>query len=145
MTNFDDRRKTRRAVNAYLTQYRENKPDWLFRKQGENEISTLIIDLGLHGCSLILPRDCQITATELTLSMQEVDDKTSLQATIPFKLVWIDEHFSNTEQKFGLQFNEPDAATNRAIQACMTRLEGDKAGSVRCLVKVKEEMAFLIP
>lgn len=142
MTNFDDRRKTRRATNAQLEQMRENKPAWLYTKQAENEILALVIDLGLHGCSFILPKDYQITLSELTLAVLDTNNSPLLPTTHPFQLVWIDEHFSRTEQKFGVHFNNIDSAEEKTLQRTMAILESEKAHQVRCTLKVKEEIGF---
>jgi hypothetical protein len=112
----------------------------------------LIIDLGLHGCSFILPKDMQITDTELTITVQETTGTHNpgmhnpgmhnQSATLPFQLVWIDEHFSKNEQKIGVQFIEPSVDLEKTLQASMKLLESDQADSVRCLIKTKEASGF---
>lgn len=142
MNSVEERRSSRRAMNASFEQLREHKPNWLYTQRDDSALFTLIIDLSENGCSFMLPKDFQVTASDLTFSIHESDDALVSEFNLIFQTVWIDEHFSQNEQKIGVEFNNIQEEVLQQLKRCMDYLESDRASLLRCRVKVKEELAF---
>jgi c-di-GMP-binding flagellar brake protein YcgR len=141
MDDFAERRQSPRTLNSRLEQLRVQRPDWLYTKQGDDEIYALVFDLSESGCCFMLPKDFQLTGQTVTFAIEGGENSTEA-FSLPFQTIWIDEHFSHDEQKLGVEFSSVSAEQIQQLRECIRCLETDNASQLRCRLKVKEEMAF---
>jgi c-di-GMP-binding flagellar brake protein YcgR len=133
----DERRRQRRVEHFMFRQEgRGFVPVYVFSAEEEGCIDSLMVDLSVGGCAVLMKKDAGELPEELQIRILTPESDVLEQLELHAAPRWTDDAYSATHKQVGLQFTLLAAETIQRLEKLLGLFEKTTEGYFRCQLRV---------
>lgn len=109
-----------------------HSPVYVFDTEDSGAILSLMIDISIGGCSLLISKETELAASDLRMEIQPPRADEAEELTVQAVHRWSDDEYSPSHRQIGLQFTDLDDDQHAKLKSLIDAFINEEEHYFRC-------------